>query len=216
MSDTISNLDKIAKKKVYIRYFFKNWLWNIFFNFFINFIFPFINMWISFLEDYSDPVPVFGEMSVTLDIFWMCVYLGFLLPWFVTQGTYEDVIKRKKIPKPNFDRESLPILKHLPSNSGLRGLLFAGVCIGVFLPLELFIVWLFHIESIPFIKYTLFKGLYGAFMAFMIEPIVRFAALCDKKYLSGKIPVDLFGLIFWDLQITRATKYLKKKMVKKT
>lgn len=172
-------------------------------------------MWVWFLDDYSDPVPAFGQMSITIDTFWMCLFLGFLLPWFVTQATYEDVVKRKKIPKPSFDRETTPILRKLPSNSGLRGLFFAMLCIGVFLPLELLIVWLFQIESLPFLKYTLFKGLYGAFMAFIIEPIVRLAAISDKKYTSGNIPIDLFGLIFWDLQITRGIRFIKQKISKK-
>jgi hypothetical protein len=182
-----------------LHYILRNWAWNIGFNIVINFLFPFLSLnlpvWFPLLfKPFPRPLPAFGDPSLVLDSFWMAFYLGFFLSALVTQGTYEDVVVKKKVPIPKKSRKDIPVLKYFPRNTVLRAFVFTGINILIFLPIMLLIVWLNNIKSIPFIHFAILKGLYGGLMAMTIEPFVRYGALCDKHFTSGKIDVRLWPL----------------------
>ena len=157
-------------KKTYFQYFLGNWIYNIAVNYIINGLFGLFA---------KDPVVVFGGYgSLVIDFAQMCLYLGFLLTLFVSWGVRGD-IKKGKIEPLKVRRSEIPMLKKLPSNLIYRSLVMACFTIAIFLPLSIGLLVNLQVNSLPYWNFVAFKAFYGAFMAAVIEPIVRLSGLTD-------------------------------------
>jgi len=157
--------------RTYFQYFLYNWIFNIAVNYFINGLFGLLA---------KDPVQVFGGYgSLMIDFLQMCLYLGFFLTLLVSLGIRGD-IEKEKIKPLQVRRSAIPILKKLPTNLIYRSLVMACVTFIIFFPLAIGIMVNLQVYSLPYWNFVAFKAFYGAFMAAMIEPIVRVSALSDS------------------------------------
>jgi hypothetical protein len=203
-NNTVENKESI-KQMGHISYLFTRWLICIVVNIAINGAFGFAGRIIPFFfAQFPDPTPAYGSVSMVTDTIWMTLFLGLFLSFFETQITYEEVVRKKIVKIPDWDRKSIPIIKHFPDNPFWRSVFFAICTFAIFLPLFIGIIYLLQIESLPFWHWVVFKGLYAGFMAMFLGPIVRITALGDKKYTSGDIDVRLFQLLYHSLKIKRS------------
>ena len=156
--------------KTYFQYFLRNWIFNIAVNYMINGFFGLLA---------TDPVIAFGGYgSILIDFLQMCLYLGFFLTLLVTLGIRGDIEKGKVKPL-KVRRSEIPVLKKLPANIIYRSLVMACVTFIIFMPLAIGLLINLQVPSLPFWNFVAFKAFYGAFMAAIIEPIVRLSALTD-------------------------------------
>lgn len=156
--------------KTYFQYFLRNWIFNIAVNYMINGFFGLLA---------TDPVIAFGGYgSILIDFLQMCLYLGFFLTLLVTLGIRGDIEKGKVKPL-KVRRSEIPVLKKLPANIIYRSLVMACVTFIIFMPLAIGLLINLQVTSLPFWNFVAFKAFYGAFMAAIIEPIVRLSALTD-------------------------------------
>ena len=157
--------------KSYFQYFLQNWIFNIAVNYVINGLFG--------LFAQQDPVVVFGGYgSLLIDFLQMCLYLGFFLTLFVSVGVRGD-IEKDKIKPLKVRRNEIPVLKKLPANLIYRSLVMGGVALVVFFPMSIGILVNLQVSSLPYWNFVAFKAFYGAFMAAIIEPVVRLSVLTD-------------------------------------
>ena len=159
---------KKYRTRGYFKYFLIGWIWNICINIAINGAFGFIFA--------TSVMPIWGNPSILYDFLQMCLYLGFLLSWFVILGVHNDVILGK-IDYLSGDIENIPIISKLPRNSILRALIFMSLTFSIFFPLAILTLYMFQVESLPYWNFVYYKAFYGGFMAAVIEPIVRLSSL---------------------------------------
>jgi len=156
--------------KTYFQYFLHGWIFNIAVNYIINGIFGLLA---------KESVIVFGGYgSLLIDFLQMCLYLGFFLTLLVSLGIRGDIEKGKVKPL-KMRRSEIPILKKLPANLIYRSLVMACITLIIFFPLSIGILVNLQVTSLPYWNFVAFKAFYGAFMAAVIEPIVRLSALTD-------------------------------------
>ena len=156
--------------KSYFQYFLQSWIINIAINYVVNGLLGILA---------KDPVPVFGGYgSLVIDFVLMTCGLGFFLTLFVTFGIRED-IKKEKVKPLKLRRSEIPVLKKVPVNIVYRSLTMACVTFIIFMPLAIGLLINLQVTSLPYWNFIAFKAFYGAFMAAIIEPIVRLSALTD-------------------------------------
>ena len=157
-------------KNTYFRYFLINWIINIAINYVVNGLFGILA---------KDPVIVFGGYgSLVIDFVLMTFGLGFFLTLFVTFGIRGD-IKKENVEPLKVRRSEIPVIKKLPTNMVYRSLVMACVTFIIFEPLAIGILVNLQVTSLPYWNFVAFKAFYGAFMAAVIEPIIRLSALTD-------------------------------------
>ena len=157
-------------KNTYFQYFLINWIINIAINYVVNGLFGILA---------KDPVIVFGGYgSLVIDFVLMTFGLGFFLTLFVTFGIRGD-IKKEKVQPLKLRRSEIPILKKLPTNLVYRSLVIGCVMFIIFEPLAIGILVNLQVTELPYWNFLAFKAFYGAFMAAVIEPIIRLSALTD-------------------------------------
>jgi hypothetical protein len=157
--------------KSYFQYFLQGWIFNIAVNYVINGLFGLLAQ--------QDPVIAFGGYgSILIDFVQMCLYLGFFLTLLVTLGIRGD-IKKEKVEPLKVRRSEIPVLKKLPANIIYRSLVMACMTFIVFMPLAIGLLINLQVTSLPYWNFVAFKAFYGAFMAAVVEPIVRLSALTD-------------------------------------
>ena len=157
--------------KTYFQYFLRNWIFNITINYVINGLFGLLAT--------TDPVIAFGGYgTILIDFLQMCLYLGFFLTLFVTLGV-RGHIEKEKVKPLKVRRSEIPVLKKLPTNVIYRSLVMACITFIIFLPMSIGLLVNLQVSSLPYWNFVAFKAFYGAFMAAIIEPIVRLSALTD-------------------------------------
>lgn len=157
-------------KNTYFQYFLINWIINIAINYVVNGLFGILA---------KDPVIVFGGYgSLVIDFVLMTFGLGFFLTLFVTFGIRGD-IKKEKVQPLKLRRSEIPVLKKLPTNLVYRSLVIGCVMFIIFEPLAIGILVNLQVTELPYWNFLAFKAFYGAFMAAVIEPIIRLSALTD-------------------------------------
>lgn len=157
-------------KNTYFQYFLINWIINIAINYVVNGLFGILA---------KDPVIVFGGYgSLVIDFVLMTFGLGFFLTLFVTFGIRGD-IKKEKVQPLKLRRSEIPALKKLPTNLVYRSLVIGCVMFIIFEPLAIGILVNLQVTELPYWNFLAFKAFYGAFMAAVIEPIIRLSALTD-------------------------------------
>ena len=156
--------------KTYFQYFLRGWIFNVAVNYVINGLFGLLA---------NNTVIAFGGYgSILIDFLQMCLYLGFFLTLLVTLGIRGDIEKEKVKPL-KVRRSEIPVLKKLPENIVYRSLVMACVTFIIFMPLSIGLLINLQVSSLPYWNFVAFKAFYGAFMAAIVEPIVRLSALTD-------------------------------------
>lgn len=154
----------------YFQYFLRGWIFNVAVNYVINGLFGLLA---------NNTVIAFGGYgSILIDFLQMCLYLGFFLTLLVTLGIRGDIEKEKVKPL-KVRRSEIPVLKKLPENIVYRSLVMACVTFIIFMPLSIGLLINLQVSSLPYWNFVAFKAFYGAFMAAIVEPIVRLSALTD-------------------------------------
>ncbi len=156
--------------KTYFQYFLRGWIFNVAVNYVINGLFGLLA---------NNTVIAFGGYgSILIDFLQMCLYLGFFLTLLVTLGIRGDIEKEKVKPL-KVRRSEIPVLRKLPENIVYRSLVMACVTFIIFMPLSIGLLINLQVSSLTYWNFVAFKAFYGAFMAAIVEPIVRLSALTD-------------------------------------
>ena len=149
-------------------------------NFGINFFFGLLAADVLTWWTNNTPNFWFGASNLLIDILIMNLFIGLFANFFITWFTYND-IQAGKIEQPEWKKESIPIVKHVPNNWFLRALVFCIATVVVYVPITFLLLFISQTTHVTWWPFFLLKGIYGAVIAPPVCHLSRIAALSDEN-----------------------------------
>ena len=168
-----------------VRYFFICLLTDIVSAFFVNVFFGLFATPTVPLLGTAVGRNVISPENLIMDLFWINVGSGFFIVLFITFFLIFDLENGKAKP-PAWNRKDIPVLKHLPRNMILRGIVFSIICLLIFFPIGVLALFLLQIEALPRWNFIIMKALYGVLVSVPTAFTVRVCALGDKTDFKKK------------------------------
>lgn len=146
----------------------------------INFIFGGAGAY--FLARSLPAVPMWGskpgDTSISGDILGTALILTFLVSVIITAVTRKKIKDGQLLPI-SWRRSSHSLLRLLPANNMLRGLLLGVVFMVILAPIAIFALSVFNVNQMSLWPYITFKASFSAVNAALIGPLAALCAMGD-------------------------------------
>lgn len=125
-------------------------------------------------------VPLWGGQGIAFD-FVATVFLVTLVQLTVCTSLTRKRVRAGDIRAIDVPRDELPVLRVLPHNVVLRGILMGIAATAVLVPLSIVVMLALGVEALPLGVFVAFKACYGPAVGSVTAPIVYLAALTDQR-----------------------------------
>lgn len=135
---------------------------------------------------HSALVPLWGAQGIAFDLA-PTVFMVTLMQLIICTVLTRNRIQAGAVPAIGVSRRNIPILRMLPNNVVLRGLVVALPTTVILLPLSIIAMLALEIDSMSLSIFVVFKTACGPAIGLVTAPIVYLAALSDMAVRGAEV-----------------------------